>query len=436
MIRDKTPFKPLYPDVIGAITGGKRINMEHMEVALGVFPSTAYLNQPIEVVLVMQNMVNRQLQIKVAVRLPTADRKNKIAVIETPKTQLSLTLESGEVGALRIPIIARPPTQPGKDFPVRVAIRYRVKDKDKAQAVRPPGGGAPPSVLSVSPYKLQVLKDVKYAPHKWNDSTDILSVYFDLAPKALPNTGEAYKPRYERLWAQAELSQEVVAAKEFAEEALELAKTAQFGSAFPWFMDAVEEKFGQREMPLMPGEVRGIAKIMAYTVDDAVHREPDLVIENTRWYRALCQVLAHNPDLLAMDRNKLISTKVFESVMYEAILLGFNILQSRVAEDLGNKQEQLAYADRVMTWFSGHGEADLSYVYLPLVLCGLIVSRWVKSTMMENPWDIVDELIEAYHARARLTGATMDTVFDMLDTLIETQTKTLTLQRVERPKRN
>ena len=435
MIRDKTPFKPLYPDVIGAITGGRRINMEDIEVALGMFPSSAYINQPIEVVLVMQNMVDQPVQAKVAIRLPTADRKGNIAVIETAKAQVNVNLEPGEVSVLRMPVVSRPPTQAGKEFPVRVAIRYRVKDKDRAHAVRPPGGGAPPSVLSISPYKLQVLRDVKYGEHKWNDSTDILTTYFDLAPKVFPNTGEVYKASLESLWTQSALKQEIQAAKEFEKEAMELAKTAAYGSAFPHFMDAVEHKFASRDMPLMPGEVRAIAKIMTYTVDDAVHREPDLIVENTRWYRAMCQVLAHDPTLLEIDRNVLITQHVFEPVMYESILLAFKILQSRVRENLGTRDEQINYANRVMTWFSGHGEADLSYVYLPLVLCGLVAARWVKSTMMESPWDIIDELIEAYQARSRLIAGATDVVFDMLDELVEKQTQTLKLQRVERPRR-
>src|SRR5690606_40918291 len=49
-------------------------------------------------------------------------------VMDTPKAQIALTLSAGEAGILRLPIIARPPTSAGKDFPIRIAIRYRTSD--------------------------------------------------------------------------------------------------------------------------------------------------------------------------------------------------------------------------------------------------------------------------------------------------------------------
>lgn len=427
------PFKPLYPDVLGAITGGQRVNMEDLECALGVFPRRAYINQPFEVLIVLQSMIDVPAQVKIGVRVPTKDRDGNVAIIEVAKSTVNVTLEAGEVGVLRLPIVVRPPTKPSKDFPIRIAIRYRASED--RHAVRPPGGGVPPSVLAVSQYKLQVLQEVEYISHKWNESTEIMTVYFDLVPKNMPNTPQNLKPRYETLWTHHAMKEETKLARTYYKEALQIAQSASDGSAYVWMLDAVEERFAKRDMPLHPGEAKAIAKIMSYTVDGALTREPDLRVEETRWFKGLCTVLARNPDLLYENRNELISKHVFEGVMYEATLLAFRILKSRVKENLGTRDEQFAYADRLLTWFAGHGDADLSYVYLPLVLCGVVVSRWVRTTIAESPWDIIDELIEAYHGRARLiTGAT-DTVFDMLDEILEQQQRTLRSQRIERPSR-
>jgi hypothetical protein len=310
-----------------------------------------------------------------------------------------------------------------------------VQNPDDARFVRPPGGGAPPSVLSVSPFKLQVLRDVEYAAHKWNESTDIMSVYFDVAPRRLPNTPEIPQPRYETLWSQDEMVEESRQAQEYYDEALHLADSTAYTSSYLSFMDAVEARFAQRGLPLHPGEAMAIAKMLAYAVDEAPIREPDTVIERSRWFAQLCQVLASNPALLEMDRNDLISHHCFEGALYEAILIGFHILQTRVKEDLGSRDERLNYANRVMTWFAGHGEADLSYVYLPLVLCGLVISRNVRSSTLESPWDIADELTEAYNGRVRLVDDSTGIVFDLLHTLLENYIRTLTMQRIERPHR-
>lgn len=425
------PFKPIFPDVLGAVTGGQRIAMEHMECALGLFPTQAYVNQPIEVVLVMQSIVDQPIQAKVAIRLPTTDPQGNVVVIETPKAQTSIKLQPGEVGVLRMPIVARPPTKPGKKFPVRVAVRYRVDSE--ARTIRPAGGGVPPSVLAISPFKLQVLQQVEYAVHKWNESTDIISVFFDIAPRRIPIPPETLKIGYETLWQQEAMAKEVQMAMLYYDEALEMARSKAYGSSYLYFFDAVEERFANRGIPLHPGEARAIAKMMAYTVDDAPGREPDVVIENTRWFRTLCQVFAANPDVQDLERGYILSHHVFEGVLHDAIVLAFRILEQRVDENLGTPAERVQYANRVLTWFSGYGDADLSYVYLPLVLSGLIMNRMVRHSSLENPWDIADELHEAYQGRARLVAGPAGTVFDMLMKLLEDYERMLTMQRVKRP---
>ncbi|MDX1990912.1 MAG: hypothetical protein SF029_00890 [bacterium] len=429
--RPRVPFEPIYPDVLGAITGGPRINMDALECAIGVFPKQAFLNQPCEVVLALQNMVDQPTQVKVALRMPTTDRRGNVVVMDTPKGQVSLTLQPGEAGILRLPVVALPPTKPGKDFPVRVALRYRTAQN--ANTIRPPGGGVQPSMLSVSPFKLQVLREVEYAAHKWNESTDILTVYFDVAPQKLDGAYDTLKPRYEALWTPEVMEQEVRQAVAFVPAVLEYATSAGFGSAYPSLLEAVTQRFAAREMPLYPGEAMAIAKMMAYTVDIAPMREPDVTVEDTRWFRGLCQLVGGDETLLDHDRNEIISHRLFEAVLYEAIMLAFPILQQRVKQHLGDREERVSYTHRVLTWFGGHGEGDLSYIYLPLVLCGLVVSRHVGHQNMENAWDIADALEDAYHGRIRLAAGATSEVFDMLYDLVEDYKRTLRYQRVERP---
>jgi len=188
-------------------------------------------------------------------------------------------------------------------------------------------------------------------------------------------------------------------------------------------------------MPLHPGEIMAIAKMMAYTVEDAPQREPNVVLEETRWFRALCQLLASDPELVHHDRNDLISHALFESVIYEAILLAFNILRHNVRENLGDRNEQLNYANRFMKWISGHGEADLSYVYLPLVLGGVAVARLVRGAFVENPWDLNDQLDEAIQGRIALdaTGPEVEVIFNILDDLLESYRRKLRSQRIPHP---
>jgi hypothetical protein len=430
MLERKSTFRLLYPDVLGAITGGVRIPMDHLQIALGIFPRQAFINQPFEAVILLQSMVNQPLQVKVALRLPTSDRKGAPAVIDTHKPQIALTMQPGEVGVLRMPIIAKPPTQPGKEFPVRVAVRYRAPEA--VEFIRPPAGGAPPSVLEVSPFKLQALRDVEFKAHTWNESAEIITSYFDLAPHRLPQVSEMPKSRYEVLWMGEYMPQEAVLAKSQINLARQLSNSSIYSSSYNAFLHAVNERFAERDMPLHPGEAMAIAKMMAYTLDEAPKLEQVVDVETTRWFLSLCQLMAAHPELAEQDRNELFAKYLFNDVLYEAVLMGFHVIEHKVTEDLGDLDERKLYANRVLAWLAGRGIPDLNYVYLPLVLGGLSISRLVRSLIGENPWDIVDALSEALQGRIRLADGETIIVFDMLNTMINQASLALRSQRIVR----
>ncbi|MCU0498084.1 MAG: hypothetical protein MUF87_12100 [Anaerolineae bacterium] len=429
-VKRKLQFKPLYPDVLGAVTKGTRITMEQLQFAFGISPRQAFINQSFEAVVVLQNMVDQPTSVKVAMQLPTKDRKGNAAVIDTPKPQITLTLQPGEVGILRMPLIAHPPTQPGKEYPVRVAVRYRTGER--AVFVRPPNGGAPPSVLDVSPFKLQVLRDIEFRATLWNESAEIVTSTFDLAPHLIPKAPELPQPRYESLWTREKMPKEIELAQSRLADARKLANFADYGSAYPMLRTAVEERFAARDLPLHPAEASAIAKIMTYVIDDAPNLEQSIAIEQTRWFLGLCQVLASDPNLVHAERAEIFANYLFSEVLYEAILLGFDVIEQQVSENLGTPEERIQYANRVIAWMAGRGTADLNYIYLPLIMAGLLVARIVQHTRLENPWEIVDGLREAVRGRVRLADGETVVVFEMLNELLKKAEITFRNQRIDR----
>ncbi len=422
-------LEPLYPDVLGSITGGTRISMDKLQCALGIFPTQTYINQPVEVILILQNMVDQPMQIKVGLQLPSQDKKGHPVVIDTAKKTLALSMRPGEVGVLRVPIIPLPPTQPGTGFPVRVAVRYRTPNEGRA--VRPPAGGAPPSVLSISSFKLQALREVAFSAHTWNESAEIITTYFDIAPKRTAPIGQDLQPRYESLWTMQEMVEERELVQAKLEDARRIASSLTRNTVYQPMMAAVEEHFAQRGMPLHPGEIRAIAKMMTYTLDEGLELEPGFSMEDSRWFLTLCQVLAHNPDLENMDRGELVTRYLFEAALYDSILLGFATIDPKVKEDLGDMAERVNYANRVLAWFAGEGDPDPSYIYLPLAMGGVVVNMLV-ATKEENPWLVVDQLTEANRGRARLASGEVATIFKVMDSLLNQAEDALRRARVNR----
>ena len=56
-----------------------------LQCAMGIFPQQTYINQPVELVLILQNMVDQNMQLKIGLQLPTEDRKGRPIVIDTPR---------------------------------------------------------------------------------------------------------------------------------------------------------------------------------------------------------------------------------------------------------------------------------------------------------------------------------------------------------------
>jgi hypothetical protein len=430
MKQHSNQVEPLYPDVLGSITGGARISLDKLQVALGIFPKSTYVNQPMEAILILQSMVDQNMQVKVGLQFPAEDKKGNPVVIDADRKLITLGLRPGEVGVLRVPIVPLPPTQPGSGFPVRVAVRFRTANEGKA--IRPPSGGAPPTVLSISSFKLQALRDVEFAAHTWNQSAEIITSYFDIFPKRTPPLSHDLHPRYESLWTMEEMAEERALVQAKVEEANLVASRLTRVHIYWPLVEAVDERFANRGMPLHPGEAKAIAKMMAYTLDEGLDLEAGFSVEGSRWFQTLCQVLAHDPELAQATPAELTVRFLFDAALYDAILLGFSVIDPKVKEDLGDMAERVNFANRVLTWFGGQGEPDLSYVYLPLAMGGVVVNNMV-TLRNDNPWIMVDELQEATRGRVRLATGEVVTVFKIMDRLLDSAEDELRRSRVARP---
>ncbi len=420
--------KLMYPDVLGAITKN-RISVGKLQFAIGVFPQQAFLNQPIEMVAILQNMMDQPMQVKVALQPPKADKRGNPAVFDIAKRMVGITLKAGEVGALRIPLVPTPPTKAASEYPLRVAVRYRVPDD--SNMVRAITGGAKPSVLSVSPFKLQVLRDVNFEVVPWNQSAEIVTTTFSLAPKTMPRMGHTPKPTYETLWTHEEMVNEVEKVQSMTAAAHAVSATMGPTSVYSFVFDAVNEQYAERGLPLHPGEAAAITKMLCYTLDEGIALEQHINVEESRWFQTLCQVLAHTPEVENMLPGEIAATYLLDSMLYDATLLAFRIVQSNVKEFLGNKAEQINYVNRMLLWFGGQGTPDLTFVYLPLVLGGILVNAHVVPRD-ENPWSLIDGMWEAKRGREKLVHGETTTIFDLTDQLLDKAEVTLRRLRISR----
>ncbi len=409
-------FDPLYPDVLGAIAGGARLDQGELQAAVGVFPRSAYYNQPIEVIVILQNMLDRPIEVRVLLTIPSKDEEGAPVKMGVEQNDIRQILQGGEVGALRIPVVPLMPTRANPAFPIAISIRSRSKGGNR---VRPPTGAAPPSVLAVSPFKVQALREVGFIDptKKENIRGEHLLLRFELASKQMPPQLTPLKPTYEALWTQAQMREERQHLVEKMDQARLVAVSFTRREIYEPLLRSTDEIFADRGIPLHPGEAKAIAKLLTYTFSDRSDTEPGYRIEDQRWFQALTQALAADEKIARWSGGDIVGRYLYESVVYDAVLLGFSLIRPKVRTNLGDKTERIDYANKIVSWLAGQIDPDLTYVYLPLILGGVTVNYLVTG-MGDDPWSIIAELHEAYRGRIRLVQGSTQEIFDMLDRLL------------------
>jgi hypothetical protein len=422
-------FDPLYPDVLGAIAGNIRTSFESvLQAAVGIFPHSAYLNQPVEVIVLLQSMVDQKVDVKVSLTLPTKSDEGTPVMLTTPKKETAVALGGGDVGVLRMPVVAMLPTEPTQNVPIRVTIQYRSR---AGQQVRPPTRGAPPSALVVSPFKLQALRDVEWVEHAASLPPNVTVVSFDINPKRMPATKQALKPTFETLWTKEQMREERRNIMGQVDEARLISTGFTREAIFDLLYRAVDDIYALHGLPLHPAETTAITKMLTYTLDDYARLDPAFKIEEQRWFQVLCQVLAHDPQVAQWNPGEIVMRYLFEATMYDAILLAFTVIRSRVRANLGDRAERVGYANRVMRWLGNEAPPDLIYIYLPLVLGGVVVNDQV-TWQGDDPWALLSGLREAYRGRVRLVEGDAMEIFDMLDKLLVKSEDELRRARTQR----
>jgi hypothetical protein len=159
--------------------------------------------------------------------------------------------------------------------------------------------------------------------------------------------------------------------------------------------------------------------MMVYTTDVAPTAEREFPLENMRWFQRLCQLAAQDDSLLKMHRTDVIIDHLWDSVLWDSVLLAFYLLRNQTKENLGDRSEQIGYANRVVRCVLGQETGDLSTIYLPLVLGGVLIDQKVVTPIDDNPWDLLDLLEEATRGRRKMFSGDAAVIFSILDDLMK-----------------
>jgi hypothetical protein len=386
-----------YPDVLGMITGGERIGVDVVQCAFGLHPRSTAVGQPFEALALLQNTCDKTVQVSLALRLPRKDSAGKALTLLTPKDRVQVNLQPGETGLMFLPIVVQAPGAPSQDN--LIGLRVEVKAPRNYKLVRPPFGGRAASVLNMSPFRLSILRDVGF--RSVSQEPGLLLDMFNIIPGTISTLPATPAARYEVLWSAKELSVEQAKYAELSVQASKFAATITRVQVLQPLIRATEQKFGQAGMPLHPAEAAFIAKVLTYVMEDGLDLEQGFSLPESRWFNQLAGVM--NDQALIGDFERLVPY-LYSALIHDGVMLGLAMVEHESRENVGSPNERLSYADSVVSSLNSKSGIDLSHVYLPLVLAGLLLNHQIKSTR-ENPWTNIAMLREAWQGRLKLLGS-------------------------------
>jgi hypothetical protein len=296
-----------------------------------------------------------------------------------------------------------------------------VQKPDKYTQIRPVVGGRPPSLMSISPFRIAVLRDIKFKAHEQ------LSITFNVQAGRLPPRSEPLQPRYEALWTQRDFEQELAKLQEVSGAATRFANTLTRTTVYNPLQTYTREIFAAAGMALLPGEITFITKLLTYVLEDGLELEQGFSLETGYWFQKLCALMIKTPDVIQNIEQTV--KLLYTSAVQDAVLLGCRMLTQDMKLDFGGQQEQLGYANKVITALEGRQPISLDYVYVPFVMAGLLLTARV-GLPGQNPWKAIASLKESRNERIKTAGETLHEVFEVVDELIQSTERNLRDMRI------
>jgi len=438
-----------YPDVLGFISGDARLTVDSVQAALGVYPKRIAVGQSFELLILLQNICDHSITTKVVVQLPHRNPSGERLSLFAARDTLDISMATGEVGLLHVPVRPQLPTPVGQNYPL--AVRIDAVRPRGSKLVRDPSGGRAPGVFNMSVHRLEILQhEVGFAANLGTPapSANTMIATFDILPGQILQPTADSTPRYEILWDAKQLAQDQITYPEIEAKTRELVQGFTRAPLYEALQNETKSRFAEIGMALLPGEILAIAKIMTYTMEDGLDLEPGFNLVGSSWFQRLT-LFRTDTDLLSnMDR---LVSRLYTATIGDAARLGYTLLAQHLGQPstsnipmikpnrvtkplqnpLGLLEDQTNHIIEIHEALDRLVPIDLTHVYWPLVLAGALLHVNIRGPK-ENLWETLDELRTAWQSRnvTKLPNAiTISNV--MTDTLHNTE-QILTRMRLSR----
>src|SRR5260221_11398255 len=132
-----------YPDVLGAITGGVRLNIDVVQVAVAARPAAVGAGRPLDALVLLQNTSNIDVDTVIRLAVPETDLTgHKSRFSTTLSKPIRIGLRPAEVGVANLPLICSQQTTPGDGYQLQIELQTEQKQRGSIR-IRDLNGGGP-----------------------------------------------------------------------------------------------------------------------------------------------------------------------------------------------------------------------------------------------------------------------------------------------------
>ncbi len=413
-----SPQTPNYPDILGSITGGARFNIDCVQCALSSRPDNIPAGQTFEAIMLIQNMVDSDVDVRVEVEIPKKDANNKKGMFFNKSSRLLVGLQPAEVGYVTMPISSSPNTAVADNYVITMKIQVKQLNKNATHVRLPRGGGvfARATLSEKTQSDMEKLQELTFSIDTGGKRNQLQDT-FETLPRGIASLREL-KPGWVSLWTMRDYLDERLIIQRVKNELDQVLLHLKRDVVFKPLLQAVQEHFKQSNYPLHIVEAIIITKLLTLVVEQTAEQAPiSPPSEIHSWYTQMARLLFQEKRF-AQQPVYLVAKHLFPTIVHDAVLHGFTMVKTVLNEDFGNTEEIEGYAESIVSAIISGEPLNFARTYLPLIAGGVIINNRV--TMPREPvQETLHNLSKAMKQRDGERTPDNQFVFGMVDTLIE-----------------
>lgn len=428
-----------YPDILGLITGGQRVNIGVIQAALATRPRVARAGRPFEVILLLQNASDVDVDVMTTLTLPDADTRRQRGRFITKTHKLLIGVAPAEVGYVVLPASTLADTAPGDDY--RIAVEIEPRPLHKPQRVRQPdGGGAVNLELlpSEAQEKITQLGQLTYSAHK-RAMGGRLELSLQLMSGGIGQIAEL-KPGWVSIAVLSDYKDARPLLHRYGDTAvISVLPQLKRHAVYPALLKTTQARLQTAGYDLSSAEIVFIAKLLTLIIDYAspnenghgyvvagrfgiknlIEQDPLKLTEMPelpRWFTSFLTLLEREPRVTSQPI-LVLQRLLYDDLLHDAILYGFELVEQATGEDLGSPAEMNDYAQSLIQDLKDGRAGSVSRLYLPLILGGVLISDRMPVSK-ESPSELLSQVIRVVEDRHRLADDEEKPIYRMAIDLI------------------